>query len=65
MMAKMQIGDSGFAFLVETNGYLVATSTLTSVLDSNDERVNTLEYCNHTGIFKAVQAVASVHYLCY
>lgn len=58
MMAPMHIGDSGFSFIVERSGMLIATSTLTPVLDENMTRVNTLgSNCNHSGISEAMRAV--------
>lgn len=63
MMEPLRIGKSGFSFLIQRNGLLVATSTLTPVVDSHLVRVNTLESCNHTGIYLAVHAIVKVLFL--
>lgn len=60
MMQPIQIGNGGFTFLLERNGFLIATSTLTPVISSNLTRVNTLESCNHSGIAAAVKAIVKV-----
>lgn len=60
LMEPVKIGKTGFSFLVERSGLLVATSTLTPVIDANLSRVDTLYNCSHSGISHAMRQIIKV-----